>query len=69
LISEMTAILGNMAFNYGTGKPEILPNYSKCSLLFFNNLSSIFGKEKQAYLHLPSQSKMFNNYFHNLWLL
>lgn len=58
-----------MAFNYGMDKPEILSVYGKCSLLFFNNLSSIFGKEKQAYLHLPSQSKMFHNYFHNLWLL
>ena len=60
----MTAILGNMASNYGTDRPEILSTYSKCRLLFFNNLSHIFGKEKQAELHLPSQSKMFHNYFH-----
>jgi hypothetical protein len=64
----MTAISGNMAFNYGTDRPEILPDLQVYSVLFFNNLCAKFGKEKQACLHLPTQSKMFNNYFHNLWL-
>jgi len=60
----MTAILGNIAFNYGTDRPGILFISQVCMRLFFNNLSHIFGKEKQAELHLPSQSKMFHNYFH-----
>jgi hypothetical protein len=65
----MAAILGNIPFNYGTDRPEILSILQVCMRLFFNNLSSIFGKYKQALLHLPPQSKMFNNYFHKLWLL
>ena len=53
-----------MASNYGTDRPEILSILQVYSVLFFNNLSPIFGKEKQYILHLPTQSKMFNNYFH-----
>lgn len=55
-----------MALNYGMDRPEILSIYGKCSLLFFNYLSPKFGKEKQAYLHLPHKAKCFTNYFTNL---
>jgi len=56
----MAAFFGNMSFNYGMNKPLYLFTLQMCSVLFFNILSPIFGKEKQALLHLPTQSKMYN---------
>jgi len=60
--------IGNMRSEYGMNKPETLFTIQMCSGLFPNNLSHIFGKEKHPLLHLPKQSKMYNNLFHNLWL-
>jgi len=62
----MAAISGNMALNYGMDRPEILSVIGECSFLFLNNLSPIFGKEKQYILHLPHKAKCFTNYFTNL---
>lgn len=55
-----------MAFNYGTDRPEILFVNGKCSFLFLNYLSPIFGKEKQYILHLHHKAKCLTNYFTNL---
>jgi hypothetical protein len=59
----MAAFFGNMARNYGMNKPGTLFTLQMCSVLFFNILPPIFGKEKQALLHLPTQSKMYNYLF------
>jgi len=64
----MGRFLGNMTIIQGTGKPFQKPTMQVYSCLFFSNLYFIFGKEKQASLHLSLKANVSQFYFTSIWL-